>query len=86
MFTIIYKHYENVEIAPEMTITDELYKSLSLMFKPCAMYEMNCTMNGNVLHIRTKDKEEFGELCRLYGKAVQIDYELMKNIALNYDA
>lgn len=86
MFYLQYKCYDMVEISSEITITDSIFDALSLMFDPYTMYDMNCTLNGHVLHIHTKDKEEFGELCRLYGKAVKTNYELMKNIALNLDA
>lgn len=85
-FGIYIKNYDNMEISTEKEFSEKIYKALALMFRSTAMVDFKASLEGNTLHIRTNDSEEFGWFCSLYAEAVNTNYDLMKVIALNKDA
>ena len=84
-FNIYIKNYETLEISTDKPLTDRIYLALNFMFHDVAMIDFKASLEGDILHIRTKDSEEFGYFCSLYSKAVSNHYEMMKVIALNKD-
>lgn len=81
-FQIIFKQYDFVEIASEQEINVNIREALTTMFNPYSMYDMNCTLENDILIIIPHDQEEFDELHRLWTNANEVEPEKMIHITI----
>lgn len=66
IFSIYIKNYETLEISSEQHIPDDVFNSLSLMFKNSCMVDFNAYLEDDILYIITDDCDEYEFLYSLY--------------------